>query len=339
MSTNNTLLQMSYRNSEWPRYRFFGLTLASDFRLLERVAVSGNPTPNLTFTCTVVESFPNDWTGVSPTYISPYLTKGGESILRVYDQPECVVLHFTDTAEFYVWPDRIVCYQLRRAYRYQVEMWLVGTVLALWLEQKGIPVMHASAVIVDNRAVAFPASSTAGKSSLAAALMRGGYPLLTDNVLPITRCGETCIGQPGYPQMRLWPDQAEHFLGRFEDLELVHPEASKRTVPVGSEGLGVFCDVSQPLSCLYIPHRRDAEADGTGIEITPVSPRDATIELVRHSFLTRLLTAMGLQPQRLHSLAQIARQVPMRRVVYPSGLEHLSQVCEAILEDARKAGL
>jgi hypothetical protein len=330
---------MSYRNSGWPRYRFFGLTVASDFRLLDRVAVSGNSTPDLTFTCTEVESFPNDWTRVSPTYISPYLTKGGESILRVYDQPECVVLHFTDTAEFYVWPDRIVCYQLRRAYRYQVEMWLVGTVLALWLEQKGIPVMHASAVVVDNRAMAFLASSTAGKSSLAAALMRCGYPLLTDNVLPITCCGDTYVGQPGYPQMRLWPDQAKHFLGYFEDLELVHPEASKRTVPVGSEGLGGFCDVSQPLSCLYIPYRRDSVADGTAIEITPVSPRDTTIELVRHSFLTRLLTAMGLQPQRLHSLAHIARQVPMRQVMYPSGLEHLPRVCEAILEDAKKAGL
>ena len=338
MSNNRTLLPMSHRHSEWPRYRFFGLTLASSFSLLERVAVSGNSTPDLTFTCTEVESFPNDWTGRSPTYISPYHTREGESILRVYHQPACVVLHFTDTAEFYVWPDRIVGYQLQRAYRYQVEMWLVGTVLALWLEQKGIPVMHASAVVVENHAVAFLASSTAGKSSLAAALMQCGYPLLTDNVLPITRCGGTCLGQPGYPQMRLWPDQAEHFLGYFENLELVHPEASKRTVPVGPEGLGGFCGVTQPLSCLYIPHRRDSEADGTAIEISPVSPRDTMIELVRYSFLTRLLTAMGLQPQRLPSLAHIARQVPMRRVMYPSGLEHLPRVCEAILEDAREVG-
>jgi len=272
---------------------------------------------------------------VSPTYISPYKTKDGESLLYVYRQAECDVLLFTNTTAFYVWPDRIVCYQLQRAYRSEVERWLVGTVLALWLERKGIPVMHASAVVVEDGAVAFLASNTAGKSSLAAALMQCGYPLLIDDALPIARGDHTFLGQPGYPQMRLWPDQAEHFLVHFEDLELVHPEASKRTVSVGPEGLGAFCDVPQPLRCFYILSRRDPEEAGTAVEITPVSPRDALIELVRYSFSTRLLTALGLQPRRLNDLAQIAGQVPMRRIRYPSGLEHLPRICATILEDVR----
>ena len=336
VSTQNICTQdTGYSNSKWTTYRLFGLTLASDFRLVKRLALLGNDAHNLTFTCAVVESLPGDWTRVRPTYISPYKTKDGESILYVYRQPACDVLHFTDVADFYVWPDRIVCYQLQRAYRYQVEMWLVGAVLALWLEQKGIPVMHASAVVVEDCAVAFLASSTGGKSSIAAALMQYGCPLLTDDALAIERRGSTFIGQPGYPRMRLWPDMAEHFLGHFEDLELVHPEVSKRTVPVGTDGLGDFCDVPQPLGCLYIPIRRDPEVGGTEIEIMPVSLRDATIELVRYSFLTRVLAALGLQPRRLNYLAQIAKQVPIRRIIYPSGLQHLPRVCEKLLEDVK----
>ena len=151
----------------------------------------------------------------------------------------------------------------------------------------------------------------------------------------IERRGSNFIGQPGYPRMRLWPDMAEHFLGHFKDLELVHPEVSKRTVPVGPDGLGDFCDVPQLLGCLYIPIRRDPEVGGTEIEITPVSLRDATIELVRYSFLTRVLAALGLQPRRLNYLAQIAKQVPMRRIIYPSGLQHLPRVCEKLLEDVK----
>jgi hypothetical protein len=316
-------------------YRFFGLTLASDFCLTKGVALVDNNVPDLTFTYTVVEALPEDRIEISPTYVSPYKTKDGDSLLSVYCQADCDVLHCTNTTAFHVWQDRIACYQVQGAYRSEVERWLVGTVLALWLERKGIPVMHASAVVVEDSAIAFLASNIAGKSSLAATLMQRGYPLLTDDALPIA-CGDhTCIGQPGYPQMRLWPDQAEHFLGHFADLNLVHPEASKRIVPIGPEGFGAFCDVPQPLRCFYIPSRRDPAEAGTAVEITPISSRDALIELVRYSFSTRLLAALGLQPQRLNGLAQIARQVPMRRIWYPSGLEYLPRICEAILEDVR----
>jgi hypothetical protein len=323
----------------WTTHRLFGLTVASDFRLAKRLSLLSNDDHNLTFTCSVVESLPDDWTRVRPVYISPHKTKDGKSILYVYRQPGCDVLHFPNVADFYVWPNRIVCYQLQRAQRYQVEMWLVGAVLALWLEQKGIPVIHASAVVVRDCAVAFLASSTGGKSSIAAALMQYGFPLLTDDALAIEHRGRTFVGQPGYPRMRLWPDMAEHFLGYFEELELVHPETSKRTVPIGPEGWGAFCDVPQPLSCLYIPTRREPETGGTEIEITPVSLRDATIELVRYSSLTRLLTALGLQSMRLNYLAQIAKRIPMRRIIYPSGLQHLPRVCERLLEDATKVTL
>jgi hypothetical protein len=133
--------------------------------------------------------------------------------------------------------------------------------------------------------------------------------------------------------MRLWPDEAQYFLGHYEDLERVHPAYSKRRVPVGPDGFGTFCDASQPMACLYLPERRDPEEGGMEIVIMPVSPRDAVIELVRHSFTPRVVEAIGLQPQRLDFFAQMVQQVPMRRLSYPSGFEHLPRVREAILED------
>lgn len=316
-------------------YSLFGLTLTSNFRLTRRVALLSNTVPDLTLTRTLVDALPGDSIDLAPTYTSPYKLRNGQSLLYAYRQAACDLLHFPNTADFSVWPDRIVCHQWHEAHDYEVERWLVGTVLALWLERRGTPMLHASAVVVADHAVAFLASNTAGKSSLAAALMQGGQALLTDDVLPITRGDQTFLGQPGYPQMRLWPDQAQHFLGHFADLPLVHPEATKRAIAVGPEGLGMFCDRPQPLRCLYIPSRRDPAQAGTSVEITPVSPRDACIELVRYSFSTRLVTALGLQPQRLPRLAQIADEVPVRRLMYPSGMEYLPGVCATILEDVR----
>lgn len=314
-------------------YSVFGLTLASQLRLVERVALTTDASPDLKITLDKVDSLPRIKAGVLPSYVSPFETSDGQKLLYAYRQGPCDLLRFPNTAEFHVWPDRIECYQLPQAHGYEVERWLVGTVLALWLERNGVRVMHASAVVHEDNAVAFLANNTAGKSSLAAGMMQCGCRLLTDDVLPIIPTDAGCVGQPGYPKMRMWPDVAEHFVGDYAGLELVHPEASKRNVPVGPEGIGEFCSEPKRLGVIYVPTRRDPGQGGAPVEINPVSRRDALVELLRFSFANRLVTAIGLQPQRLESLALIAGQVPMRRITYPAGLDRLEGICEAILED------
>jgi hypothetical protein len=319
-------------NANWQAYRLFGLTLASDFSFANRLA-HGTDAPELTFTCVAQPPLPTNGEQATPAYSSSYRTDDGESILYLYRLGICDVLCFTRVADFYLWPARIVCHLLDPAYDYLVEIRLLGPVLSFWLERQGIPALHASAVAVRGQAVAFLSTNKGGKSSLAASLLQASYPLLTDDILPVEYTDGAFLGRPGYPALRLWPDEAQHFLGHYEDLPLVHPELAKRRVPVGPDGFGAFCDVAQPLACLYLPERRDPAARETAVEITPVSLRDAVIELVRHSFTARLVEALGLQAQRLDFFARLVRHVPLRRLVYPSGFEHLPSVRNAILKD------
>lgn len=214
-----------------------------------------------------------------------------------------------------------------------VEVQLLGIVLACWLEWQGIPALHASAVVVDDRAVAFLSTGGGGKSSSAVALMQAGNPLLADDIVPLERSGEAFVGRPGYPQMRMWPEQAEHFLGYYESLELVYPGYTKRRVPVEENGLGPFCAASRPLACLYLPERREVVDWGVRTEITPVPRREALMALIAHSFVPHLVEAMGLQPRRLSFFAELTARVPVRRIFYPSGLDHLPRVRRAIQSD------
>jgi hypothetical protein len=57
------------------------------------------------------------------------------------------------------------------------------------------------------------------------------------------------------------------------------------------------------------------------------------VRLFAYTFNHRLVQAAGLQPQRLALFAALVQRVPRRRLVYPSGYEHLPRVREAILED------
>ncbi len=332
-NTRVTLVPDSTDNT-WTTYSLFGLILRSNFKLAKRVALPGKGKPDVTFTLKLVDSLTVDyWQGIPPEYISPYKDKNGNSMLHAFQQPDGDLLHFPDTADFYLSGDRILCHRLHKTKDYEIERWLVGTVLSLWLERKGFPVLHASSVVIEDRAVAFLSTNLAGKSTLATALMKRGYPLLTDDALALECSDRHCIGRPGYPRIRLWPDQAKHFLGYFEELERIHSGASKRNVPIGPDGIGAFCDNPMPVGCIYVPQRRDLQEKRGSVEILPISPRDAFLELVRYSFTTRILSKFGLQGKRMQPLMEIVLQVPVCQLQYPSGLEFLPQVCEIIEED------
>lgn len=313
-------------------YSLYGLNLASDFPFASRLP-AGVGGPDLTFD--VVDAPPvTGWEEDVPAFASPPQLDGvEESLLYVYRWDGYDVLRLTGVADYYLAPYSIACHLLDPAYEHLVEIHLLGVVLSLWLELRGIPALHASAAVVEGRVAAFLATNKGGKSSLAASLMQAGSPLLTDDVLPLEREGEVVRGRPGYPQMRMWPDQAGHFRGRYEDLATVHPAYSKRRVPVGEGGLGTFCNEARPLACLYLPERRNPAEWGAGVEITQLPRVEALITLVAQSFVPNTVEALGLQPQRMGVLTALVSQAPVRKISYPEGYQHLPRVRKAILDD------
>lgn len=308
-------------------YSVYGLTLASDYPLGDRLP-RGYGEPDLTFTCVSTAPIAPTWQQSTPIYADPQKLRDGTSIIYIYDAGPCHVIRFTRVADFYLWPDKIVCHLTEPAHRHWVEIWLLGIVLAYWLELQGIPALHASAVVINGRAIAFLSSNKGGKSSLAASLMQLGYPLLTDDILPVERHDSSFLGRPGYPQMRMWPDQAEHFAGHA-DLEQVHPQVSKRRVPVKALTKGAFCGSVRTLGGLYLPERRDT----LGIAITTLAPAEALMALIRNAFLAHNVQLPALEAARLRFFAALVRFVPVKRLVYPDGLEHLPAACDAILQD------
>ena len=271
---------------------------------------------------------PLDLTQQSLLYSSPAGETNATPATRLYRVENRFAFRFADVAEFTVGSERIEYVLRDDAYAYGLELWLLGTVLAFWLEWQGVPTLHASAAVVGDHAVGFLASKQGGKSTLATALLQQGHLLLTDDILPLDINEEVIHGRPGYPQVRMWPDHAEHFVEDAHALCPAHPYIEKRRVPVGSGGIGSFCDEPRPLHTLYLPERTD---DGS-VQIQPVAPINALQAVLRHSFLPRLVEATGWQASRLSTLSRLVEQVPVRRLTYPSGAERLPQVTDAILD-------
>lgn len=316
---------------KWPVYSIYGVSVASDFPFTYRLATAGGVS-QITFSRATEEPFDPDWLTTTPVYASARLPGETESRFHLYQRNGCDIMRYTHRAHFYLWPHHILCQVLDSRYHFAIEIWLLGGVFAYWLERQGIPALHAAAVVVNDQAVAFLSTNKGGKSSLAATLMQLGHPLLSDDILPVELRQGQFAARPGYPQMRMWPDQAQHFVGSCEELDKVQPALSKRRVPVGSGGFGAFCEAARPLRRIYVPQRYDA--DGLGeITISPLSVKEAVVNLVRNSFLPYVVAAAGLEAKRFGLFANLIDQVPVCRLRYPSGVQHLPAVAEAVLQD------
>jgi hypothetical protein len=327
------------RSKEWPRYQIFGIKMASNYSFANRL-VSASGVQDIAFCCIDKPSaaVDLDWHSIRPIYASQRLLDSGEPTLSIYRLKECDIVHFAGIVDFYLWPDGIISHLLDPSYRHLIEIRLLGEVFSIWLELHGMPALHASAIVRNDKScvAAFLSTNKGGKSVLAATLMQEGHSLLTDDILAVEERGLNFLGRPGYPQMRMWPGEAEHFLGHYQDLEIVHPRYSKRRVPVGFDGLGSFHSGAAPLTVLYLPHRMESPTD---IEIEPISPKDAVIELIRNSFSARIVEALGLSMLRMSFFSRLAMRVPMRRLFYPSGVQHLPKVREAIIADLDETDL
>ncbi|HEX7001075.1 MAG TPA: hypothetical protein VF164_05205 [Trueperaceae bacterium] len=323
----------------------YGLRLVTNHRF--RFHLAADPpvdAPTLRFELVRDSPLAARWDADGPVFTTAAGTEETAG-LQAFDLGEVKVLRFLDACDFFLFvgegrrgEGRIACHLRDEDYRFAIDIWLMGTVLALWLELSGTPVLHASAVEVGavgagtfpSAAIGFLATSKGGKSSLAATLMRRGNRLLSDdNVALRGGQGGEWLAVPSYPQMRMWPDQAAHFLGaeRAGRLERVQPSNPKLMVPVGPGGFGGFYSDAVPLRALYLPERVIGFG---GVQVERLPLAEALIELVRNTFLFEVVEAFGLMQARFGAFGDLLRTVPVLRLRYREGLDQLDGVAAQI---------
>ncbi len=202
--------------------------------------------------------------------------------------------------------------------------------LPLWLEWRGIPVLHASAAALGDRAVAFIGQSGTGKSTLCASLVRLGWSFVADDGLALSedrqrrwrcRCGP--------PLIRLWPSALEGYLETSAaELARVHPGLEKRILPLPQKR---SMKAEPCLSAVYILERQKEASGGVVMAACPAS--ESLARLVEHSLAGAPAAALGLQATRLEQLSRVVSTTRVKYLSYPSGAEQSRAVLQAIVED------
>ncbi len=206
---------------------------------------------------------------------------------------------------------------------------LFDDILALLLRWRGMTCLHASAVRVGDGAVAFVGDVGSGKSTTAAALGQMGYPLITDDLLPLVRKDGRFFVQPAYPRLRLWPDSAAA-LGHDDDrLPRLAPGREKRHLDLLEKGYS-FQQQSVALAAVYLFGSRTDDEAAPYVE--SVSVQEAVVALLANKY-TKYLLDKEMSAEDFSTVTQLVAQIPLRRLVPHKEIERLPQLCACILAE------
>jgi hypothetical protein len=205
--------------------------------------------------------------------------------------------------------------------------YLLGQVFSFALLKQGLEPLHCTAVLVDGVAVGFLGDCGYGKSSLAAAFLQAGYPLLTDDLLVLKENGRGFLAYPSLPRIKLFPEIAQALLGDYASGTAMNPFTRKLIIPLP---LNLCCPSSVQLGAFFILNQPSGRSKGKKVTIRAMSPRRAFFALTANTFNSRVTDNVRLKRQ-FALAAKVAAGVPCKSLSYPRDLARLPEVRDHIL--------
>lgn len=208
---------------------------------------------------------------------------------------------------------------------------LLTQVLPRALSLRGCLVVHASAVVGPEGAIAVLGTGGAGKSTLAAACQQAGHEVIADDCLVLQPAPDAVgfLAIPGPPGVRLCRDAAAGFLS--PDALGAAPEDAAGKLRVASPSM------AEPprreptrLVMAVLLEPWDPAGSGREIEVEALTPARALMAFVEHSFQLELWDRTALSA-RLRAFAAVADAIPVVRIRFCHDLREIATLRECVL--------
>ncbi|MGY6552109.1 MAG: serine kinase [Erythrobacter sp.] len=195
---------------------------------------------------------------------------------------------------------------------------ILGPVIAWALDRKKLFLLHASAVEINGRAAVFMGDKLAGKSTTAAAFIRAGHTLITDDLVAISFAEpDKPTIQPAFPQIKLAADAAAAVpIPEATALPLIHKDFPKRQHTLAS-----MTKSAVPVDWFF-----QLERGRPSVELITMNLNEAIITLNRYSYMSRF---SGInwpatdEGRHFKSCVKLATSSKVGKLYVPAGLERL----------------
>ena len=195
-----------------------------------------------------------------------------------------------------------------------LRLYLVGSVMGALMHQRGKFLLHGAAVLSPKGVSVFVGPSGAGKSTLTLHLAKAGYPVLSDDTLPLSDEDGQIVAWPGAQLFKLWDDALRVGGHTPDDLRKV----SQRYGKYFFEHACPAPDRATPVSEVFVLERGDA------FSITPLSGLDAVTALNENTYRREYIDFLGFRERYLKQIGTLVQRLNFYRFVRPDDAQRIS---------------
>ncbi len=229
-----------------------------------------------------------------------------------------LLVQFEDATSFLVSAHSIALVSAPTQYtRDDIAAYALGPVIGIALHLQGAVLLHASSVVMQEKAIVFAGTSGSGKSTTAAILHRLGYPVLSDDVTELA--GTRALAS--LPAMRLWPDVVHALFGESAAFPDRAPSWDKKLVVIEQ------APPAEIAAVLFLEERADTP------RLERLSPRDAWRRLIANVY-TAMLPGDAMAQRIFEITSALADDVPMYSFA-PPPLENADTLGEFLERELR----
>lgn len=212
-----------------------------------------------------------------------------------------------------------------------VILYLIGPVMGFMLRLRGVVCLHASGIILRKEAIAIAGVSGFGKSTLAAAFVGAGFPMLTDDIMPLKlHQNKKPTAVAGYPRISLYPNSYKNIKGISHNLPRLAEDTEKCYIDIMAKA-DVFHQEEAPLKAIYL-----LDWDGTDTVskhyILPLSPARSVSLLAANTYRNELLDS-DIRQDEFTFLSQLVEKVTVKQLKPANDIHMIPSLIETILDD------
>lgn len=207
-----------------------------------------------------------------------------------------------------------------------LRLFILGAGFGVLLHQRGLLVLHASGVVIDDQVVGFIGAKGWGKSTTAATLHQRGYAMISDELLVMrfNNQGQLWV-IPGSPQIKLWEDALISLGGDPDSAVRVRSRVDKFSINATNIAQNELL-----FHCLYLLD------SGEELSIRAMSPSEAFFSVIPHLYVyrfgTSFLQATGMN-RVFQQLNQLLKKINVRRLLRRKDLSQLPDIAKKIEKD------
>lgn len=290
-------------------YSSCGICIGSEIPLPELPAADHRQEPDLKIQKGVVPECLNE-----PNYSGKYIQISPQEILYRIENVATFHLHKGTTVTIAADPGAELDH---------IRAFLLGPVLGMALHQRGLLVLHGSAVKYNEQALIFSGISGTGKSTIAAALTRKGFPSLADDLCPITNQSSGPVLLPAIPQLKLLSEALDELGIPFGSVKKI-----SQFIPKFAMSMDDFSPhQAYPVGAVFVLLRQPEE----NFLIREITGTEKFHALKNNTYRFPLIWHMGMAQAHFEQVTSLARKIRVFQITRSPEIP-LKQVADSVTD-------